>query len=47
MERFGWLGAFFSIDKPASSAKTRDLVRWEPSQIGLIQDLEQGTHFGR
>jgi nucleoside-diphosphate-sugar epimerase len=45
MEHFGWLGAFFSIDKPASSAKTRDLVGWKPTQIGLIQDLEQGTYF--
>jgi hypothetical protein len=26
MEHFGWLGAFFSIDKPAPSAKTHDLV---------------------
>jgi nucleoside-diphosphate-sugar epimerase len=45
IEHFGWLGAFFSIDKPASSAKTRDLVGWKPTQIGLIQDLEQGTYF--
>jgi hypothetical protein len=47
MEHFGWIGAFFSIDKPASSAKTRDLVGWKPTQIGLIQDLEQGTYFDR
>ena len=45
MEHFGWIGAFFSIDKPASSAKTRDQVGWKPMQIGLIQDLEQGTYF--
>src|ERR1700724_3693506 len=40
-----WIGAFFSIDKPASSAKTRDLVGWKPTQIGLIRDLEQGKYF--
>jgi nucleoside-diphosphate-sugar epimerase len=47
MEHFGWLGAFFSMDKPASSAKTRELLGWKPTQIGLIQDLEQGTYFAR
>ena len=47
MEHFGWLGAFFSMDKPASNAKTRELVGWEPTQIGLIQDVEQGTYFDR
>jgi len=47
MEHFGWIGAFFSIDKPASSAKTRDLVGWKPTQIGLIQDLEQGKYFDK
>ena len=45
VEHFGWIGPFFSIDKPASNAKTRDLVGWAPTQIGLIQDLEQGTYF--
>ena len=45
MEHFGWIGPFFSIDKPASSAKTRDLVGWAPTHVGLIQDLEQGTYF--
>ncbi len=47
MEHFGWIGAFFSIDKPASSAKTRDLVGWKPTQIGLIRDLEQGKYFDK
>ena len=46
-EHFGWLGAFFSMDKPASSAKTRALLGWKPTQIGLIEDLEQGTYFER
>jgi nucleoside-diphosphate-sugar epimerase len=45
MEHFGWIGPFFSIDKPASSSKTRDLVGWAPTHVGLIQDLEQGTYF--
>ncbi len=44
-EHFGWIGAFFSIDKPASSAKTRALVGWKPTHAGLIEDLEHGTYF--
>lgn len=44
-EHFGWIGAFFSIDKPASSAKTRALLGWQPTQPGLIEDLEHGTYF--
>ena len=46
-EHFGWIGPFFSIDKPASSAKTRGLVGWKPTQIGLIQDLERGKYFDK
>jgi len=45
MAHFGWIGAFFSIDKPASSAKTRALVGWKPAHIGLVEDLERGTYF--
>ena len=44
-EQFGWVGAFFSIDKPVSSAKTRELVGWKPTHVGLLQDLEQGMYF--
>ena len=40
MEHSSSIGAFFSIDKAASSAKTRDLVGWKPTEIGLIQNLE-------
>ena len=47
IEHFGWIGAFFSIDKPASSGKTRDLVGWKPTQVGLIEDLEEGEYFGK
>jgi nucleoside-diphosphate-sugar epimerase len=46
-EHFGWLGALFSMDKPVSSAKTRELVGWKPTQIALIQDLERGKYFDK
>jgi nucleoside-diphosphate-sugar epimerase len=44
-EHFGWLGAFLAIDSPASSALTRELVGWQPTQPGLIADLDQGHYF--
>jgi nucleoside-diphosphate-sugar epimerase len=44
---FGWLGAFLALDSPASSALTRELMRWQPTQPGLLDDLEQGHYFHR
>jgi len=42
---FGWLGGFFALDQPASSALTRALVGWQPTNPGLIADLDQGHYF--
>jgi nucleoside-diphosphate-sugar epimerase len=42
---FGFLGAFFSLDVPASSQLTQQRLGWRPAQPGLIQDLEQGHYF--
>jgi nucleoside-diphosphate-sugar epimerase len=44
-DHFGWLGAFFSWDAPASNALTRERLGWEPTQQGLIADLEVGFYF--
>jgi nucleoside-diphosphate-sugar epimerase len=38
---FGWLAMFAGRDMPASSAKTRNELGWEPTGPGLIADLEQ------
>jgi nucleoside-diphosphate-sugar epimerase len=46
VEHFGWLGRMLGIDSPASSAITRDLLGWEPTHPGLIDDLEEGHYFG-
>jgi nucleoside-diphosphate-sugar epimerase len=46
-DHFAWLGAFLGIDGPASSALTRALLDWEPTQPGLIEDLEQGHYVQR
>jgi nucleoside-diphosphate-sugar epimerase len=44
-EHFGWLGGFLATDSPASSTLTRELLGWQPTQAGLIDDLEQGHYF--
>lgn len=38
-ESFGPLGVVFGFDQPASSDLTRARFGWEPSQLGLIEDL--------
>jgi nucleoside-diphosphate-sugar epimerase len=38
---FGWLAMFAGLDMPASSAKTRKRLGWNPTGPGLIADLEQ------
>jgi len=42
---FTWLAPFLAADSPASSALTREMMRWQPTQPGLIEDLDQGHYF--
>jgi nucleoside-diphosphate-sugar epimerase len=42
---FGWIGAFYGLDAPASSALTQQRLGWRPTHLGLIADLEQGHYF--
>ncbi|MEV1172487.1 SDR family oxidoreductase [Nonomuraea sp. NPDC049784] len=44
-EHFGWLAALLAGDSPASSALTRELLGWQPSHPGLIDDLGKGHYF--
>ncbi len=44
-EHFGFLAGFLGLDSPASSAATRDLLEWQPTHPGLIDDLDQGHYF--
>jgi nucleoside-diphosphate-sugar epimerase len=44
-EHFTWLAGFLGIDSPASSALTRELLGWQPTQPGLIADLDEGHYF--
>ena len=43
---FGFIGHFFGMDWPTSSAKTRALLGWRPKQAGLIADLDHPRYFG-
>lgn len=38
---FGWLAMFMALDMPASSARTRELLGWQPSGPGLLDDLRR------
>ena len=44
-EHFSWLAGFIGIDSPASGALTRHLLGWQPTQPGLLDDLEKGHYF--
>jgi nucleoside-diphosphate-sugar epimerase len=46
-EEFGFLGMILDRDQPASSELTRQLLRWEPTHIGLIEDIERGHYADR
>jgi nucleoside-diphosphate-sugar epimerase len=46
-EHFGWIGAFFALDAPASSALTQQRLGWKPTHPGLVEDLEAGHYFGQ
>jgi nucleoside-diphosphate-sugar epimerase len=46
-EHFSFLGPFVSLDNVVSSALTREVLGWEPTHPGLIDDLDQGHYFER
>ncbi|MFT4108871.1 SDR family oxidoreductase [Propionicimonas sp.] len=43
-EHFGWLGAFFAMDLPASAELTRTRFGWEPTHATLAEDLAAGAY---
>jgi nucleoside-diphosphate-sugar epimerase len=42
---FGWFAHFAAIDSPSTSARTRELLGWQPAQPGLIADLDRPRYF--
>ncbi len=43
---FNWLGLFFGADAPASAARTRSLLGWEPAHGTLLEDIAAGHYPG-
>ena len=41
----GFLAAFGSLDNPVSNDKTRELLGWEPSHPGWVEDVQTGHYF--
>ncbi|MGW3568590.1 SDR family oxidoreductase [Streptomyces sp. NPDC000941] len=46
-EHFGWLAGVLALDGPTSSVLTRELLGWQPTHPGLIDDLDKGHYFPR
>ena len=44
-EHFGFLAWFLAADNPVSSTLTRELLGWQPTNPGLIEDLDKGHYF--
>ncbi|UXA08027.1 SDR family oxidoreductase [Mycobacterium sp. SMC-2] len=43
-EDFGFFGAVFAVDQPASSELTRERFGWRPTHPSLLADLEAGNY---
>ena len=44
-EHFGLLGNFVGLDNWTSNARTRELLGWDPTHEGLLDDLNHGHYF--
>ena len=44
-DHFGFLGRFFALDCPTSSAQTQARLGWRPAHPGLIADLDRPRYF--
>jgi nucleoside-diphosphate-sugar epimerase len=44
-EYVAYLAPFIALDNPTSAARTRELLGWQPTQPGLLDDLDQGHYF--
>jgi hypothetical protein len=42
---FGFLANLVKLDVAASSAITRQTLGWEPTQPGVLADLDNGHYF--
>ncbi len=44
-EHFGWFARFAALDCPASNQLTQERLGWQPSQPGLIGDVDHDYYF--
>jgi nucleoside-diphosphate-sugar epimerase len=44
-EYFGFLAPFIGLDNVTTAARTRELLGWQPTRPGLIEDIETGHYF--
>ena len=44
-DHFGWFAHFAALDNPASSARTRAALGWQPTQPALLADLAEARYF--
>jgi nucleoside-diphosphate-sugar epimerase len=42
---FGFAAFVVALDNPTTSARTRELLDWEPAHPGLLADLDEGHYF--
>jgi nucleoside-diphosphate-sugar epimerase len=45
VEHFAPLGQLVALDSPATARVTRELLGWEPTGPGLLEDLEQDHYY--
>lgn len=45
VDHFGPLGHFAGLDSPANATISRELLGWEPTGPGLLEDLEQEHYY--
>ena len=43
---FGGLAMFVAGNGPASSEKTRTMLGWNPTEIGIVEDIERPGYSG-
>jgi len=44
-EHFGFMAQFIALDSPVTATITRELLGWEPSGPGLLEDLDQAHYY--
>lgn len=46
LSHFGFIGRFFGMEMSATSDATRELLGWEPTGPGLLEDIAAGAYSG-